>query len=168
MADDRKFDQEKQQTAASGDMNENDLYELLDRMENNVLQAKQIPFSNNCMIEREEMLIMIGMLRDNLPVEIKQAKWLLEQNRQLIAESRREADQIVRQAENRMTAMLDEHEITKQAREYAEQTVDQAKNSAEKIRDGAIKYAEKRLGEVEEQLTAVLVQIQKNRSELQD
>lgn len=168
MAEERKIDPEQNQATPSGDMNENDLYELLDRMENNVLQAKQIPFSNNCMIEREEMLIMIGMLRDNLPVEIKQAKWLLEQNRQLIAESRREADQIIRQAENRMSAMLDEHEITKQAREYAEQTVEQAKGSADKIREGAIKYAEKRLADVEEQLTSVLVQIQKNRSELQD
>ena len=166
MADERTMNPEPQDNG-SADMNENDLYELLDRMENNVLQAKQIPFSNNCMIEREEMLIMLGMLRDNLPVEIKQAKWLLEQNRQLIAESRREADQIVRQAENRMSAMLDEHEITKQAREYAQQTVDQAKGSADKIRDGAIQYAEKRLAEVEEQLTSVLVQVQKNRSELQ-
>lgn len=167
MADNRSRDYDMQDERPA-DMNENDLFELLDRMENQVLQAKQLPFSNNCIIEREDLLVMIGMLRDNLPVEIKQAKWLLEQNRQLIAESRREADQIVRQAESRMSAMLDEHEITRQAREYAKQTVDEARDSADQIHKGAMQYADQKLQQVEAQLAAMLEEVRSNRGELKD
>lgn len=167
MAENQQWDRDER-TEETGNMDEQDLFELLDRLENHIVQAKPVPFSNKVWVEPEEMQIIISMLRDNLPVEIKQARWLLEQNRQMTADARREADQIVRQAENRMAAMLDEHEITRQAREYAEQTVERAKGSAEQIRQGAIRYAEERLGEVEDELTEILVQVQKNRAELRE
>ncbi len=140
--------------------------ELLDRLENSVESAKALPFSNSCLVDREEMLVLIGMIRDNLPAELKQARWLLEQNRQLIAEARKEAENMMREAESRMAAMIDEHEITQQARQQAAQTVEAANNSARQIRAGAIEYARKRLNDLEEQLTAMLVMIQKNTKDL--
>ena len=148
------------------EMSENDLYEMIDRLEGNVLNAKSVPFTSNCMVDKEEMLILIGMLRDNLPSEIKQAKWLLDQNRQVVAEARRDADNIVRQAEKRVTTMIDEHEVTMQARQLAAQTIEAANNSAKQIRNGAIDYAASRLSDLEEQLTDMLLQLQKNIKEL--
>lgn len=148
------------------EMSENDLYELIDRLEGNVLNAKSVPFTSNCMVDKEEMLILIGMLRDNLPHEIKQAKWLLNQNRQVVAEARQEADNIVRQAEKRVATMIDEHEVTMQARQLAAQTIEASNKSAKQIRGGAIDYAATQLNELEEQLTDMLLQLQKNIKEL--
>lgn len=148
------------------EISENDLYELIERLEGNVLNAKSVPFTSNCMVDKEEMLILIGMLRDNLPVEIKQAKWLLDQNRQVVAEARRDADNIVRQAEKRVATMIDEHEVTMQARQLAAQTLEAANKSAKQIRSGAIDYAATRLNDLEEQLTDMLLQLQKNIKEL--
>lgn len=140
--------------------------ELIDRLESTVVSARNIPFSDNCMVDREEMLVLITMMRDNMPGELKQARWLLEQNRQLIAEARKEAETIMREAESRMTAMIDEHEITQQARQQAEITVENANQAARQIRNGAMEYARKRLSDVEEQLTQMLVTIQRNKKEL--
>jgi len=140
--------------------------ELLDRLENSVASARSIPFSNSCLVDKEEMLVLIGMIRDNLPAELKQARWLLEQNRQLIAEARKEAENMMREAESRMAAMIDEHEITQQARQQASQTIEAANNSARQIRAGAIEYARKRLSDLDEQLTAMLIMVQKNTKEL--
>ncbi len=148
------------------EISENDLYELIERLEANILNAKSVPFTSNCMVDKEEMLILIGMLRDNLPVEIKQAKWLLDQNRQVVAEARRDADNIVRQAEKRVATMIDEHEVTMQARQLAAQTLEAANKSAKQIRSGAIEYAASRLSDLEEQLTDMLLQLQKNIKEL--
>ena len=130
------------------------------------MQARAVPFTSNCMVDKEEMLILIGMLRDNLPVEIKQAKWPLEQNRQVVAEARKDAENITRQAEKRVAAMIDEHEITMQARQLAAQTIEAANNSSRQIRNGALDYANKRLSELEEQMTTMLVTLQKNKKEL--
>ncbi len=140
--------------------------ELLDRLEQAVVTARSVPFSNNCVVDREEMLVLIGMIRESLPSELKQAKWLLEQNRQLIAEARKEAESMIREAENRMATMIDEHEITLMARQQAEQMIEAANDSAWKIRAGAIEYARKQLMDLDEQLTSMLVMIQKNLKEL--
>ncbi|HBP38795.1 MAG TPA: ATPase [Clostridiales bacterium] len=145
---------------------EQDTAELLDRMENSVATARSLPFTDSCLVDKEEMIVLIGLIRDSLPSELKQAKWLLEQNRQLIAEARKEAESIMREAESRMSSMIDEHEITVQARQQAAQTIEAANNSARQIRAGAIEYARKRLADLEEQLTEMLVMIQKNKKDL--
>ena len=145
---------------------EQDTAEMLDRLENSVVSARSLPFSDSCLVDREEMMVLIGMIRESLPAELKQAKWLLEQNRQLIAEARKEAENIMREAESRMSSMINEHEITQQARQQANQTIEAANGSARQIRNGAIEYARKRLSDLEEQLTEMLVMIQKNKKEL--
>jgi vacuolar-type H+-ATPase subunit H len=150
----------------SAKTHEQDTGELLDHLENSVVTARSLPFSDSCLVDREEMLVLIGMIRESLPAELKQAKWLLEQNRQLIAEARKEAENIMHEAETRMSGMIDEHEITVQARNQAAQTIDAANNSARQIRAGAMEYARKRLSDLEEQLTEMLVMIQKNKKDL--
>jgi vacuolar-type H+-ATPase subunit H len=145
---------------------EQDTAEMLDRLENTVMSARSLPFSDSCLVDREEMLVLIGMIRDSLPSELKQAKWLLEQNRQLIGEARKEAENIIREAETRMASMINEHEITLQARQQATQTIESANSSARQIRNGALEYAKKRLADLEEQLTEMLVVVQRNKKEL--
>lgn len=146
---------------------ENDVKDLIEQMETLVLQAKSVPFTANCMVEREEMLILIGMLRDNLPKEIKQAHWLLDNSNQIISEARKEAEMILRKTEQRVATMIDEHSITLKAKELASQTIQSANNSAHQIRSGALDYADKHLTELEEKLTSMLLTIQKNKRELE-
>ena len=147
-------------------MDESDFYELIDRLEISVDQARSFPFTDNCIVDREELLILISMIRENLPNEIKQAKWLLDQNRQLIAEARKEAESIMREAETRMTTMIDEHEITQKAKLQAGYTIENANTSASQIRKKSMDYAKKKLSDLEEQLTEMLVTIQKHKKEL--
>lgn len=145
---------------------DHDTSELLEHLESSVISAKSMPFSSSCIVDREEMLVLIGMIRESLPAELKQAKWLLEQNRQLISEARKEAENMIREAETRMASMIDEHEITIQANQQAAQTVEAANKSARMIRNGAIEYAKKRLTDLEESLTEMLVTIQRNKKDL--
>ncbi len=144
-----------------------DSYELLDRMEHNVLQAKSMPFSSNCILDREEFLVLIGMLRDGLPVELKQAKWLLDQSRELLETARQQSTQIVEDAQGQVSQMIDEHEITQQARRFAQETVAEANDEARQIREAAISYTENRLAQVEDSLTEVLVTVRKHKKDLQ-
>ena len=157
-------------SSSSNNLNQNssesDFYELIDRLEISVDQARSFPFTDNCIVDREELLILISMIRENLPNEIKQAKWLLDQNRQLIAEARKEAESIMREAETRMTTMIDEHEITQKAKLQAGYTIDNANASASQIRKKSMDYAKKKLSDLEEQLTEMLVTIQKHKKEL--
>lgn len=149
-----------------GNANETDIIELLDRLTDTVRQAKSLPFSDNCVVDREDLLYWINQIRENLPEEIHQARWLLEQNRQVVASARQKAESILRETEQRSAIMINEHEITLRAREMAQTTIEQANQSAWQMRVAATDYARQRLTEVESQLTEILVRVQKNKKEL--
>lgn len=150
----------------AGKGQEHDIEALLIRMEEAVSTARSVPFSDNCMVDREEMLLLLSMIREGLPSELKQARWLLQQNKQLIAEARKEAENIMRETESRMARMVDEHEITQQARQQAAVILDNAEQNSRQIRSGAMDYAKNILGTVEEDLTEMLVTLQRNKKTL--
>lgn len=145
---------------------DHDIEALLNRLEEAVSTARSVPFSDNCMVDREEILLLLSLVREGLPAELKQARWLLEQNRQLIAEARKEAENIMRETESRMARMVDEHEITQQARQQAAEMIEAANQSSRQIRSGSMDYARGLLNNVEEELTAMLLTIQKNKKTL--
>jgi cell division septum initiation protein DivIVA len=62
--------------------------------------------------------------------------------------------------------MVDEHEITQQARQQAAQIIEDADINSRQIRGGAMEYARNLLGAVEEDLTEMLVTLQKNKKSL--
>jgi len=149
-----------------GKSGETDLIELLDQLTETVRQARSIPFSDNCILDREDVLYWINQIRESLPEEIHQARWLLEQNRQVVASARQKAESILRETEQRSAIMINEHEITLRAREMAQVTIDQANQTAWQIRMATNDYARARLSELENQLTEILVKVQKNKKEL--
>ena len=65
-----------------------DLYELLDQLQATIEQAKSVPFSDNCLVDRADALYWIKQIRASFPSEVKQAKWIVEQNRQVVASAR--------------------------------------------------------------------------------
>jgi len=143
-----------------------DVNDLIDRLEDCIAAARGIPLTGSCLVDREELMVLVGAVRENLPAEIKQAAWMLNQNRQLIAEARKEAEAIRRDAEAKTASMIDEHEITERARKMANETIETANGSARQIRSGAMDYAKSKLTELEDQLTEILVTIQRHKKEL--
>ena len=65
-----------------------------------------------------------------------------------------------------MTEMINEHEITKKAIIASEEILSSANENATIIRTRTIDYARKKLSDLEEQLTSMLVTVQKNKKEL--
>lgn len=139
---------------------------LIEQMEELVSQAKSVPFSGNCMINREELLLLIGMLQNNLPNEIKQAKWLLDRQNQVIEQAQSTANSIVAQAETRVAMMINEHEITAQAQKLGQQIVDDACRDADQMLKNAKDYIQNQLSSVEESLVHVLHGIQRDRHQM--
>ncbi|MBR3057367.1 MAG: hypothetical protein IKG93_05295 [Clostridiales bacterium] len=143
-----------------------DLYELLDQLQATIEQAKSVPFSDNCLVDRADALYWIKQIRASFPTEVKQAKWIVEQNRQVVASARQKAESILRESEQRQAIMVDEHQITLLAKEQGDQILAEANQQAEQIYARSLDYARKRLKDVENELTDMLVRIQKDLKEL--
>ena len=93
--------------------NKMEIFTLLEALEDIIERSKSIPFSAKCIIEKEELLEIIKEVRLKLPDELKQAKWVKEERQRILQEAQKEADGVVKEAENRIIAMIEEHEITR-------------------------------------------------------
>lgn len=143
-----------------------ELLELLEQMEDILDKGTGVPFTGRCIVNREELLELIQEIRLKLPDDIKQARTIKEDKHRIIEESKLEADNIIKNAENRIAGLVDEHEITRKAYEQAEVIIANAKKNAREIRLGTREYADGVLNKVEEILEDTLDVIKVNRQEL--
>lgn len=143
-----------------------EIFTLLETLEEMLENSKSIPFSNKGVIDKEEMLEIIKEIRLKLPDELKQAKWVKEERQRILVEAQKEADDIVKEAENRIISMIDEHEITRKAYEQKAEIIETANEMSREISKGTKDYADSILSNIEAALQNALETIQNNRREL--
>lgn len=143
-----------------------EIFTLLEELEEALEKSRTVPFSGKCIVEKEQLLDVIKEIRLKLPDELKQAKWIKEERERILAESQKEADDIVKEAENRIISMIDEHEITRKAYEQKAQIIETANEMSREISKGTKDYADNLLGNLEVVLEDALKTVQNNRKEL--
>ena len=143
-----------------------EIFTLLENIEDILEKSKGVPFSNKVLVDKEEILEIISELRLKLPEELKQAKWIKEERQRILVEAQKVADDIVKEAENRIISMIDEHEITKKAYEKKAEIIETANEMSREISKGTKDYADNLLNGIEVSLQEALKIIQNNRNEL--
>ena len=131
-----------------------EIFTLLDELEDILDRSRNLPFSAKTVVNKEEILDLLKEIRLKLPDELKQAKWVKE-----------EADDIVKEAENRIIAMIDEHEITKKAYDQKAKIIETANEMSREISKGTKEYADNLLGGTENVLTDTLAKLEQNMSQ---
>lgn len=141
-----------------------DIEQLIDALEDKIDGCTTIPLWGRGIIDKDELLDMIQDIRMKYPDEMKQAKWVKEERQRIINDAQKEAADIVKAAENKIAAMVNEHDITQQAYEKANQIVDSAQKNSHEIRVGANQYADDVLRALEEELIKTAETIRANRT----
>lgn len=143
-----------------------DILEIIDALEDKIEHSFTIPFWGKGIVDKDELLDLMQDARLRFPEEMKQARWVKEERQRIIAEAQKEAQDIIKSAEEKIVTMINEHEITKQAYEQANKIVDSAQENAREIRVGANQYADGVLRGIEEELIATVDNIRNNRRQL--
>ena len=143
-----------------------EIFTLLETLEDILENSKGLPFTNKTMVDKEELLEIIKEIRIKLPDELKQAKWVKEERQRILEEAQKEADDVVKEAENRIIAMIDEHEITRKAYEKKVEIIETANEMSREISKGTKEYADSVLAGIEVALQDAMKVIQNNRKEL--
>ena len=143
-----------------------EIFTLLETLEEILEQSKKLPFTDKSVVDKDEMLDLIKEIRIKLPDELKQAKWVKEERQRILVEAQKEADGIVKEAENRIISMIDEHEITRKAYEQKAEIIETANEMSREISQGTKEYADNVLGSIQTALEDALKVIQNNRKEL--
>ena len=73
---------------------------------------------------------------------------------------------IIKNAEQKIISMVDEHEITKRANEQANEIIAKAQKNARDIRIGTLEYSDNLLSQLDNTLKAMGESVNKSRSDL--
>ncbi len=143
-----------------------EIFTLLQKIEDILEDSKRLPFSHKVIINQEELLDIIKEIRLKLPDELREAKAIKEEHDRIITKANEEAGEIVKEAENRIISMIDEHEITKKAYEQKNKIIENANDMAREISNGTKAYADSILESVQVTLEDALKVIESNRKEV--
>ena len=141
--------------------------ELLDELYDMVEKAWNFPLSRGrAMLDVEEVKEILEEIRDAMPQEIRQAKAIVADRTQIISDAKREAETIVRVAEERARAMVNQDEIVKQAQQKANEMLAQAQTRFRKMQKACNVYIDDLMQRTDEGLTANLAELRKTRQEI--
>ena len=142
-----------------------DALEIIDKIEELLDKGKKVPFTSNIMISENEIYEMLDELRNVLPEEFRQARWIVKEREGMIEESKRQSERIVREAKERSEMLVNETEILKNASRKAENLLSIAEAKSRTIRLEAEDYADEKLAGLEAALHKILAAIERGREQ---
>ena len=143
-----------------------DVDQKLDELAQIVEQAKAVPLSASCMVNRAQVLDLIEDIRDALPSSLSDADQLLAEREAVVAEGRREADLLVAQAREEQVRMLSQHEIYLVAVAESEAIRAETEEETYRMRRETDDYIDARLATFEITLHKTLAAVERGRDKL--
>ena len=143
-----------------------ELLELVDELILAVEGARTVPLSNNVMIDRVQLIDMLYRLRDELPDELRAARWMVRERESFVARTNETARDMLEHARQRSDELVGESYIVKEAVEEANALVRRSEAEATRVRLEAEDYSESTLAETEGVLADLLAQVRHSRAEL--
>jgi vacuolar-type H+-ATPase subunit H len=148
-------------------MSELNVEELLDELYDMVDKAWNFPLSRGrAVLDCEEVKQILDEIRDNLPQEIRQAKAICADRAQIISDAKREAETVVRVAEERAKTMINQDEIVKQAQQKANDLISQSQAKFREMRKASNDYIDDLMKRTEEGLASNLSELRQTRQNI--
>jgi hypothetical protein len=126
-----------------------DLAARIQQLEDLVREAKSMPLSSSALVNREEVLELIAAMKETLPEEIKQARWVVKDREELLGKARGEGERIVAEAREEQLRLARKEEVVSRAREEAERILAEADEDARRVRLEAEDYVDSKLAQFE-------------------
>src|SRR3984957_546919 len=130
-----------------------DVLVLIDKLDDLVHNAKPVPLTDQVRVDKEDIYDIHDQRRATIPEEIKQARWIVKERQEMLAEAKREAERLVKEAREKQERLVSEEEITKAAERAAEDIIEDARAREREIRLGAEDYADEILNTLEGNLS---------------
>ena len=141
--------------------------ELINELQDMIADAKTLPLSGGkVIVEAEKIYDILDEIQDTLPAEVRQAKNIVADRSQIIAEAKKEADDIIRAAEERKKAMIEQSEVMRETKSEAAELLNDVKAKSAEMRKAANDYVDNVLKRTDDAITAQLTELRKTRQNL--
>lgn len=131
--------------------------DLILQLQDLINDAKSMPFSGGkVLVSSDEVYDIIDQIQDAMPAEVRQAKNIVADRKQILTEANRESESIIHAAEERRKSMLNQNEIVREAQARAREIIEDAKQKSLQIRKATSNYVDNIMKRTEETLTGVI------------
>ena len=146
-------------------MNEQTMEDIISALYDMVQDARAVPLAaDKCIIERDKVLDMLDEIIAQLPVELKQARTIVESRNELIGQARREAEILVRQATEKAEKMITEEAIYQETKNKCQEMVEQTQSRMAQLRKVSNDYMDDALRRTEEAIALSLGDVRDTRA----
>ena len=129
-----------------------------------VQDARSMPLAaDKCILERDRVLDMLDEIIAQLPSELKQSRTIVESRNELISQARREAEMIIRQAQEQAKQMVTKEAIYVEAKKRAEEVAEQTQARIAALKKAGNEYMDNALRETENVIAQSLKNVQETR-----
>src|SRR5215204_497502 len=130
-----------------------DVLVLIDKLDDLVHNAKAVPLTDQVRIDREE---------------IYEARWIVKERQEMLAEAKRECDRILGEAREQAVREASQTEIVKLAERQAGDIIDDARRQARETRLEMEDWADSILSTLEVNLDKFLAAVKRGRERLHE
>ena len=145
-------------------MNEQNIEQIISALYDMVQDARGLPLgADKCIVERDKVLDMLDEIIALLPVELKLARTIVESRNELIGQARREAETVIRQAQEKASELVAEEAIYKEAKRQCQEMVAQTQSRMADLRKASNDYMDDALRRTEEAIAMSLEDVKNTR-----
>ena len=145
-------------------MSDRNTEDIIGALYDMVQDARSMPLSaDKCILERDKVLDMLDEIIAQLPGELKQARTIVESRNELVSQARREADSVIREAQEKANQLLTKEAIYEEAKKRSEELVSQTQNRINQLRKAANEYMDESLRQTEEVIVNTLNEVRDTR-----
>ncbi len=140
------------------------MIELLDQLEAVVIRSSPLPLTDKKVVDQEEILGVLQLIRAALPRELVEAQRLRLEAERLHRRVQDDARQIVLEAQATARRLVDESAVLKEVERRGQDLLARTEEDARNIRAGADAYVREVLQDLEASLLRILEAIRKGRA----
>ena len=145
-------------------MSERNIEDIIGALYDLIQDARAMPLAaDKCIVERDRVLDMLDEIIAQLPSELKQSRTIVESRNELISQARREAETILRQAQEQAKQMLTKEAIYTEAKRRSEELAEATQNRVIQIRKAGNEYMDDALRRTEETMAKALEEVRETR-----
>lgn len=125
------------------------LMQLLDDLEEAVSRGRRFPGSSRVTIDGQHVVNLIDELRVSLPVELQQARRVIQERQQIVVDAQEEARSIIETAQERASYLVSQAGVLGEARQISEKRLREAEESAQRTNLGVNQFAISLIDDIE-------------------
>lgn len=145
-------------------MSDRNTEDIIGALYDMVQDARSMPLAaDKCILERDKVLDMLDEIIAQLPGELKQSRTIVESRNELISQARREAEGILKEAQEKAKQMITREAIYAEAKKRSEDLVGQTQNRINQLRKAGNEYMDESLRQTEEAISKALAEVRDTR-----